>query len=183
MTAVGYGAGQRDWPDRPNALRLTIGQAEESAAGLTAQTLTMLACNIDDMNPQWYASLMEALQNAGALDVWLTPGQMKKNRPATVVEILCRKDKADELRTLLLKHTTTLGVREHDVTRYSLQRRIETVQTSYGPVRIKVATLPDGSIKVAPEHDDCAARAVEHNVAVKDVWMAAQHSFGQGERK
>ena len=183
VTAVGYGAGQRDWPDRPNALRLTIGQAEESAAGLTAQTLTMLACNIDDVNPQWYASLMEALQNAGALDVWLTPGQMKKNRPATVVEILCRKDKADELRTLLLKHTTTLGVREHDVTRYSLQRRIETVQTSYGPVRIKVATLPDGSIKVAPEHDDCAARAVEHNVAVKDVWMAAQHSFGQGERK
>ena len=179
VAAVGYGAGQRDWPDRPNVLRLAIGQAEEKANGLTAETLTMLTCNIDDMNPQWYGPVIEALQKAGALDVWLTPVQMKKNRPATVIEVLCQKDRTDELRTLLLKQTTTLGVREHDVTRYSLQRRIETVQTKYGPVRIKVATLPDGSIKVAPEHDDCAARAVEHSVAVSEVWMAAQQAFSK----
>jgi len=183
VAAVGYGAGQRDWPDRPNVLRLAIGQAEEKANGLTAETLTMLICNIDDMNPQWYGPVIEALQKAGALDVWLTPVQMKKNRPATVIEVLCQKDRADELRTLLLKQTTTLGVREHDVTRYSLERRVETVQTKYGPVRIKVAALPDGSIKAAPEHDDCAARAVEHSVAVSDVWVAAQHSFDQSERK
>ena len=130
VAAVGYGAGQRDWPDRPNVLRLAIGQAEEKANGLTAETLTMLICNIDDMNPQWYGPVIEALQKAGALDVWLTPVQMKKNRPATVIEVLCQKDRADELRTLLLKQTTTLGVREHDVTRYSLERRVETVQTN-----------------------------------------------------
>jgi len=181
--AVGYGAGQSDWPDRPNVLRLTIGQAAESASGLTVETLTVLACNIDDMNPQWYAPAMDAFQEAGALDVWLTPVQMKKNRPATIVEVLCRKDQANELRSLLLKHTTTLGVREHDVIRYSLDRTIQTVETEYGSVRVKLATLTDGSVKVAPEHDDCAARALEHGVTVSDVWIAAQQSYDQNKRK
>ncbi len=179
VEAVGYGAGQRDWPDRPNVLRLTIGESDDGRLGLTAETLTVLSCNIDDMNPQWYAPAMDALQEAGALDVWLTPVQMKKNRPATVVEVLCRKDQTAELRALLLKHTTTLGVREYDVTRYSLDRRVETVQTKYGSVRVKVATLPDGSIKVAPEYDDCAARALEHAVSVSDVWIAGQQAFSE----
>ncbi len=170
---VGYGAGQSDWPDRPNVLRLFVGQAADSRSGLLIETLTVLSCNIDDMNPQWYEPLVKALQESGALDVWLTPTQMKKNRPATIVEVLCRSDQADGLRTMLLRHTTTLGVREHAVTRYSIDRRVETVQTKYGSVRVKVATLPDGSIKVAPEYDDCAARALEHAVSVSDVWIAA----------
>ena len=179
VEAVGYGAGQRDWPDRPNVLRLTIGESDDGRLGLTAETLTVLACNIDDMNPQWYEPLMKALQESGALDVWLTPTQMKKNRPATIVEVLCRSDQADGLRTVLLRHTTTLGVREHAVTRYSIDRRVETVQTKYGSVRVKVATLPDGSIKVAPEYDDCAARALEHGVSVSDVWIAGQQAFSE----
>ncbi len=125
------------------------------------------------------APVMEALYKAEALDVWLTPAQMKKNRPATIIEVLCRKEQAAELRTLLLKYTTTLGVREYDVTRYSLERRVQTVQTKFGPVRAKIATLPDGSIKVAPEHDDCSARAMEHGVSMSDVWLAAQRAFGE----
>lgn len=173
---VGYGAGQREWPDRPNLLRLVLGQDEASNKGLAAETLTVLACNIDDMNPQWYGPLVQTLLQANALDVWLTPAQMKKNRPATIIEVLCKAPAVDTLRDLLLRHTTTLGVRQYTVTRYSVERRIETVQTPYGPVRVKIASLPDGTEKAAPEHDDCMARAQEHNTTIREVWLAALRS-------
>jgi uncharacterized protein (DUF111 family) len=172
---VGYGAGQREWPDRPNLLRLVIG--EDEGSGLTVEALTVLACNIDDMNPQWYGPLIQLLLDAHALDVWLTPAQMKKNRPATIIEVLCKTPDVNTLRDLLLRHTTTLGVRQYTVSRYSVDRRIETVPTPYGAVRVKIATLPDGSIKAAPEHDDCAARAVEQGVSVREVWLAALNAF------
>jgi uncharacterized protein (DUF111 family) len=130
------------------------------------------------MNPQWYEPLIKLLSEANALDVWLTPVQMKKNRPGTVIEVLCQPVDADKLRGLLLRHTSTLGVRETSVARHSLPREIQTVQTEYGPVRVKVATLPDGSRKASPEHDDCAARAAEHSVAIHAVWLAAVSAFG-----
>ena len=171
---VGYGAGQREWPDRPNVLRLTIGDAADKAAGLHVEQLVVLSCNIDDMNPQWYEPLIKHLtDDAGALDVWLTPVQMKKGRPAVVVEVLCVPEKAGAVRELLFRHSTTLGVRETMVTRHSLPRHLETVQTVFGAIRMKVANLPDGSRKASPEHDDCAARAAEHDVSVGDVWLAA----------
>jgi hypothetical protein len=173
---VGYGAGQRDWPDRPNVLRLTIGESSNSA-GLHVEQLSVLSCNIDDMNPQWYQPVIKELNEAGALDVWLTPVQMKKNRPGTMIDVLCQPDNADKLRALLLRHTSTLGVRETSVARYSLPREIQTVQTQYGPIRLKVATLPDGSRKASPEHDDCAARAAEKGVTIREVWLAAVSSF------
>lgn len=176
---VGYGAGQRDWPDRPNALRLTVGESSDSAS-LHVEHLTVLSCNIDDMNPQWYEPLLKQLAEAKALDVWLIPVQMKKNRPGTLVEVLCRPEDTSALRDLLLRHTTTLGVRESTVTRHSLPREIHTVQTAYGAVRVKVAKLPDGSTKAAPEHDDCVARATEHGVSVRDVWLAAIASHAAG---
>lgn len=170
---VGYGAGQREWPDRPNILRLTIGESAGESSGLHVEQLLVLSCNIDDMNPQWYGPLTKHLADAGALDVWLTPVQMKKGRPAVVVEVLCQPEKAAQARDMLLRHTTTLGVRESVVTRHSLPRHVETVQTGYGAIRIKVARLPDGSVKASPEHDDCVARAREHGVSVGDVWLAA----------
>ena len=170
---VGYGAGQRDWPDRPNVLRLTIGEDADDATGLQVEQLTLLSCNIDDMNPQWYEPLVKHLNDAGALDVWLTPVHMKKNRPAVVVEVLCPPEKAAPVRDMLLRHSTTLGVRETVVTRHSLPRQVETVQTVYGAIRMKVARLPDGSVKASPEHEDCVARAEEHDVSVSDVWSVA----------
>ena len=173
---VGYGAGQRDWPDRPNVLRLTIGEREESVQ-LQTEQLILLSCNIDDMNPQWYEPLMKQLADADALDVWLTPVQMKKNRPGTVIEVLCKPTHASHLRELLLLHSTTLGVRETSVMRHSLPRQMQTVETRYGQVRIKVATLPDGSIKSSPEHDDCVSRAAESGANVSDVWLAAVTAF------
>jgi uncharacterized protein (TIGR00299 family) protein len=181
---VGYGAGQRDWPDRPNVLRLTIGEGVDDAAGLQVEQLVVLSCNIDDMNPQWYEPLMKHLSDAGALDVWLTPVQMKKNRPGTVVEVLGRAENADIIRASLLRHSTTLGVRESVVTRHSLPRHLETVQTVYGAIRMKVAKLPDGSVKASPEHEDCVARAGENGVSVGDVWLAAiqaVNAANQGE--
>jgi uncharacterized protein (TIGR00299 family) protein len=174
---VGHGAGQRDWPDRPNVLRLTIGETS-NPAGLHVEQLTVLSCNIDDMNPQWYEPLMKLLNEAGTLDVWLTPVQMKKNRPGTMIEVLCQPSDAGTLRELLLRHTSTLGVRETSVARHSLPREIQTVHTEYGPVRVKVATLPDGSQKASPEHDDCAAQATENHVTISAVWLAAVSSFG-----
>jgi pyridinium-3,5-bisthiocarboxylic acid mononucleotide nickel chelatase len=177
---VGYGAGQREWPDRPNVLRLTIGESADDATGLQVEQLVVLSCNIDDMNPQWYEPLVKHLNDAGALDVWLTPVQMKKNRPGTLVEVLCVAETAASLRTVLLVQTTTLGVRETVVTRYSLPREIQTVKTRYGEIRVKVAHLPDGSSKGSPEHDDCVARAEEHGVAVGDVWLAAARAFSRG---
>jgi hypothetical protein len=176
VESVGYGAGQRDWPDRPNVLRLTIGESSDSA-GLHVEQLTILSCNIDDMNPQWYQPLMKLLSEANALDVWLAPVQMKKNRPGTVIEVLCQPDDSGTLRSLLLRHTSTLGVRETSVARHSLPRELQTVQTEYGPVRVKVATLPDGSRKASPEHDDCAARADELGATTAEVWLAAIRAF------
>jgi uncharacterized protein (DUF111 family) len=170
---IGYGAGERIWPDRPNLLRLVVGDAESVGTGTSVETLTILACNLDDMNPQWYGPLMQSLFNAKALDVWLTPVQMKKGRPATVVEVLCKQSDAASLRSILFAQTTTLGIREQTVTRYALARRIETIETAFGPVRVKIATMPDGTERIAPEHDDCAARATEHGVSVREVWLAA----------
>ena len=170
---VGYGAGQRDWPDRPNVLRVTIGEADEAAGGLIIEQLVQLSCNIDDMNPEWFEPLMNQLQHGKALDVWLTPVHMKKNRPGTVVEVLCRSEDATKLRDILLHHSTTLGIRESQITRYSLPRRVETIETVYGSVRMKIATLPDGSTKASPEHEDCVAQANERGVSAGEVWLAA----------
>jgi len=169
---VGYGAGQRDWPDRPNVLRLTIGESAGDAMGLQVEQLVVLSCNIDDMNPQWYEPLANELFAAKALDVWLESVQMKKGRPGTIVNVLCAPGDAVVSRAILLRHTTTLGVREMSVTRHSVPRTVETVQTSYGAIRVKIATLPDGSSKVSPEHDDCAAKAREFGVSLGEVWAA-----------
>jgi uncharacterized protein (TIGR00299 family) protein len=178
---VGYGAGQRDWPDRPNVLRLTIGEGVDDATGIQVEQLVVLSCNIDDMNPQWYEPLVKHLGDAGALDVWLTPVHMKKNRPGTLVEVLCAAETAASLRDVLLVQTTTLGVRETPVTRYSLPREIRTVKTQHGEVRVKVARLPDGSIKSSPEHDDCVARAEENGVSIREVWLEAFSKFNSPE--
>lgn len=177
---VAYGAGTRDWPDRPNLLRLVLGDALDAAGtvdgadgGIVTETLTVLACNLDDMVAEWYGPLVEAAFRAGALDVWLTPAQMKKGRPAVIVEVLCRPVDTPRLRDLLFRQTTTLGVREHSVTRRALPRETRTVRTPYGEVRIKIGRPGDGPPKLAPEHDDCAARAAEHGVSVREVWLAA----------
>lgn len=171
LTAVGYGAGGRDTPI-PNLLRLLLGEA--SAPGQAAvETLALLESNIDDLNPEFYDYVLARCFAAGALDVFFSPIQMKKNRPATLLRVLCRPGQADALRAIIFSETSTLGVRQQWVERHCLARSIETVETAYGPVRVKVARWGEGQAKAAPEYEDCRRLAEAQGVPLRDVYQAA----------
>ena len=171
LSAVGYGAGSRDLPI-PNLLRVFLGETEP-AAGVRIESLLMLESNIDDQNPEFYAHAMEKLFAAGALDVFLTPIQMKKNRPGTRVSVLCRERDAAPLREILFRETSTLGVRVTPLRRYALKRETAAVETPWGTVRVKIARLPDGSVKAAPEYEDCRRAAEAGDVPLREVYRAA----------
>jgi uncharacterized protein (TIGR00299 family) protein len=179
VSAIGYGAGNRDLPDRPNVLRLFVGEADARAS----ETVTVLAFEVDDMNPQIYGVLMEALLAAGALDVYYTAVQMKKNRPGTLVTVLAPPARREALTAILFRETTTLGVRYHDVERDVLARETVAVQTPWGSVPVKVARFPGqgaggGAVaNAAPEFDACAAIARAQGIAVKDVQAAAMKAW------
>lgn len=188
VLGVGHGAGTRELSDRPNLLRIVAGEERPSAAsGASAPARTEepgarcieLAANIDDMNPQLYEPLMEGLLRAGARDVWLTPVQMKKGRPGVVVSVLCDPAQRAALTAHLLRESTSLGVRAHEVTRTMLAREIVEVQTEFGPVAVKLGRAPDsGELwNVAPEFASCRAQAHAHSVPVKRVYAAALAAF------
>ena len=137
-------------------------------------SLKVLETNIDDLNPETYEYVMDRLFATGALDVFLIPIHMKKNRPATLLRVLCAPDDVEALTAILFTETTTLGVREQTVARHALPRRILQVETPYGPVHVKIADLPDGAHKAAPEYEDCRRLAAAHNAPLRDVYLAAQ---------
>ncbi|GAP64282.1 hypothetical protein ARMA_2705 [Ardenticatena maritima] len=163
---VGYGAGQKTFP-WPNVVRLWLGASDDEGP------LRLLETNIDDMNPELFGTLPERLLAAGALDVWFTPVQMKKGRPGVVVQVLARAADEARLATLLLRETTTLGVRVHDVRRYEAARDFQTVQTPYGAVRVKRKHLNGRTVGAMPEFEECRRLAEAHNVPVRDVYEAA----------
>jgi uncharacterized protein (TIGR00299 family) protein len=171
VEAVGYGAGGRDLPI-PNVLRVLVGQ-QAAAGSATVETLTMLETNIDDMNPEIFDYVMARLFQAGALDVFLAPIQMKKNRPATLLRVLGRPEQAEAFMAILFTETSTLGVRQQTVQRHCLARSSQTVQTAYGPVRVKVATWGQGQMKAAPEYEDCRRLAQASQVSLREVYVAA----------
>ncbi|HZD57144.1 MAG TPA: nickel pincer cofactor biosynthesis protein LarC [Anaerolineales bacterium] len=172
LGSVGYGAGSRDLPI-PNVLRLLVGAQAVPGLG-TYETLVSLETNIDDLNPQVYEHVMARLFEAGALDVTLSPLQMKKNRPGTQLWVLCRPEDADAMAKILLAETSTLGVRRQRVERLSLTRSMETVQTPYGPVRVKIARLDPEQEKIKPEYEDCRRLAQEKQVPLGEVIQAAE---------
>jgi len=181
LRSIGYGAGRKDFPagepgaqGHPNILRLWLGELQGSAV---LEPMVMLETNIDDMNPQLYAHVAEQLFAAGALDVTLGAVQMKKNRPGTLLSVLCRPPQADALSEILFRETTTLGIRRVALTRQALPRRFEQVQTLYGPVRVKVATLPDGSQRATPEYQDCRRLAEKSGAPLTAVIDAAKRAF------
>ena len=185
---AGYGAGSREFADHPNILRLTIGEAAaplvtgsvEIADGTNNDRIAVLEANLDDLSPQVLAYAMERLLAEGALDVFSVPVQMKKNRPGALLTVLARLEDADRLTKLMFVETTTLGVRRRDEQRRILTRRWETVDTSWGPVRIKIANMNGTVANYAPEFEDCRALAETHHVPLKKVMEEALRKFGAG---
>jgi uncharacterized protein (TIGR00299 family) protein len=169
--AHGHGFGHRTLRGRPNLLRATV--LERGEADAAPRDCLVLECNLDDTLPEWIGALTGKLLETGALDVFTSPVQMKKQRPGTLLTVLCRPEDRDRLLDLLFTETTTFGVREHVTRRCCLERRTETVQTHYGPVRVKIGTWKGRDVTTSPEHDDCARAATRHNVAVREVYAAA----------
>jgi uncharacterized protein (TIGR00299 family) protein len=173
---IGYGAGDRDPKEKPNVLRILQGQRAGILGTKPAErteAVVKMECEIDDMNPQLFGPLMEALLDAGALDVFFIPVQMKKGRPGTLVTILGRPDTRTQLADIVFRESTTIGIRYEEMSRICLDRSTEMVETPYGSIRFKVATRDGHELNAAPEFDDCARAAAEHRVSIKEVQSAA----------
>jgi uncharacterized protein (DUF111 family) len=168
---IGYGAGARELAGHPNVLRVLVGRMPEDHP--TQERVTVMEFEIDDMNPQLYGALMEALLAAGASDVYYTPVQMKKSRPGTLVTVVAAPERRERLAALVFRETTTLGLRYHDVLRDCLQRETIEVETPWGRVRLKLGRLGGEVVNAAPEYDDCLRLARQHGVPVKDVHASA----------
>ncbi len=168
---VGYGAGARDYADRPNVLRLILGR---ELSGFDHDRLYVVESNIDDMNPQIYDYLVERLLAAGARDVTLTPTIMKKGRPGVIVSALAPGDLRQAVARELLAETTTLGVRFYEVSRLMARREIREVQTRFGPIKVKVARIQNAHLRAVPEYEDCRAAAQKHRVPIQLVMEEAR---------
>jgi pyridinium-3,5-bisthiocarboxylic acid mononucleotide nickel chelatase len=175
----GYGAGSRDFPGHPNVVRLTVGEAASNtlAAKTASETITVLEANLDDLNPQVFGYVMDRLLEEGALDAFGMPVQMKKNRPGTLLTVLCKPEDAGKLAQLIFTETTTLGVRRRDEIRQTLARRWEKVRTPWGEIRIKIASMNGTVTNYAPEYEDCRRIAAEHRVPLKTVMGGAIEAY------
>ncbi len=169
---VGYGAGLWDLPF-PNLLRLSIGTRKEEIEGYQEDYITVLEANIDDMNPQWFENLMERLSEAGALDVYLTPIQMKKGRPGVKLGVMLEEEALAPILDVIFSESTTIGVRTYRAKRWKLNREEMAVLTPFGEVRVKVARRGEQVLNLAPEYEDCRRVAKERGVSLKEVYQAA----------
>jgi pyridinium-3,5-bisthiocarboxylic acid mononucleotide nickel chelatase len=188
IVKTGYGAGTRDFPAHPNVLRITVGTcgadtlAREGSVTAAQDTITVLEANLDDLNPQVFGYVMDRLLEAGALDVFATPVQMKKSRPGTLLTVLATPQDAGKLTEIVFAETTTLGVRRREESRQILARRWTTVPTRFGDVRIKIATLNGTVTSYAPEYEDCRRLAAEHHVPLKLVMQEAVQHYLQSSK-
>jgi pyridinium-3,5-bisthiocarboxylic acid mononucleotide nickel chelatase len=181
---IGYGAGSRDPKGFPNALRIVLGEAGEVAQPIEeAQTIVVIETNIDDMNPQAYGYVMDKAFALGALDVFVTPVQMKKDRPAVRLTLLCEPKDFETLADLILSETTTLGLRYYEARRRTLERHLEEVETEYGPVRVKVARDGRHTLHFQPEFEDCAEIARKTGISLIEAQSAASAAYREKQRK
>jgi uncharacterized protein (TIGR00299 family) protein len=174
IEAIGYGAGARNFEDTPNVLRVLLGQSD---ASVSSHTVTVIEADIDDMNPQIFGVVMEKLLAEGALDVFYTPIQMKKNRPGTLLSVIATPATREKLTATIFHETTTIGVRYRDMTRECLDRETETVVTPFGPIRFKVALRAGEVLNAAPEFDDCVRVANATGKTVKEIQAAATKAW------
>jgi uncharacterized protein (TIGR00299 family) protein len=176
--AIGYGAGTADLAEQPNVLRISLGETlAREASAPQDEDVIVLEANLDDMSPQVYGYFAERALEAGALDVFSTPVQMKKNRPGQLVTVLCEPARWEGLADLIFRETTTLGVRRSNVQRRTLQRESVAVETPLGSIRVKVARLNGHILNVAPEYEDCQKVAVERGVPLKQVLAEVTFQF------
>lgn len=183
---AGYGAGTRDFPEHPNLLRLTIG---ESAVGANPspdasnESITVLEANLDDLSPQVLAYAMERLLTEGALDVFSVPVQMKKSRHGALLTVLAKTEDASRLTKTIFAETTTLGVRRREERRQTLSRRWETVHTTWGPVRMKIANMNGSVQNYAPEYEDCRTLAESQHVPLRTIMQEAIQRYLRNDPK
>ncbi|MBI9084531.1 MAG: nickel pincer cofactor biosynthesis protein LarC [Desulfobacterales bacterium] len=167
---IGYGAGTREFNDRPNLLRVLLGTVETEDAALSTDTVCVVEASIDDMNPEIFGYLMGKLFDDGALDVWWVPVQMKKNRPGTLIQVLCSPDLRPTVVRRLLSETTTIGVRHREMQRTVLAREIVAVETPWGRVAAKRVTGPDGRPRLVPEYEACRRLAEETGRPLREIY-------------
>lgn len=168
---VGYGAGTYEI-EIPNLLRINVGNVEQGS-----KKMKVVETNIDDMNPQFYEYIMEKLFEKGALDVYFTPIQMKKNRPATKISVIVDAENLFKINEILLKETTTLGVRIFDIEREIVDRKIKEVETQFGKVKVKVGILDGKTVNIAPEYEECKKIAKEKGLPIKTVYQILYAEF------
>ena len=171
---IGYGAGQRDFSDRPNLLRIILGDEQHTSAGLSEELqedrIEIIETSIDDMNPELFGHLMDRLFEDGALDVCWIPIYMKKNRPATMLQVLCNIGRRDILIRRILSETTTLGVRFYESRRRILWRDQLEIETSYGKISVKRVKDPQGNTRIVPEYDVCQKIARKNDLPLRIVY-------------
>ncbi len=178
VATVGWGAGDRELPDRPNLLRVVIGDA--GAVSVDEEQLLVMEANLDDLSPELVAPLVAELLDAGARDAWLTPVVMKKGRPGFVLSALARPEQRTVVESLLFRESSTIGIRTFPVSRVALERRQVSVETIYGPLDLKVAFrpgVPDETLNVAPEFESCHRTATALKVPLKRVYAEAIASY------
>jgi hypothetical protein len=183
VQAIGYGSGTRDLPDRPNVLRVMLGDTEPAGAEDTAnesEPITVIEANIDDMNPEMFPPLIADLLAQGARDAFLTAILGKKGRPGHLLTVLCDEAKTAEIIPLLFSGSTTLGVRMRQEHRVCLEREWKEVQTPWGPVRIKIGRYKGKVTSMSPEFEDCRRVALESGVPVLNVYDAARAEAVKG---
>ncbi len=173
---VGYGIGSRDTPLYPNVISITIG---EETGGVYNNEVSLLETNIDDMTPAMLSYVQERLFEMGALDVWFTPIQMKKNRPATVLSVLVPVSLESQAVTLVMKESSTLGIRVRQISRYEADREEAEVDTEFGKVQVKIKKLEGRSVAVSPEFEACRKIAIKRKLPLQEVYRRVQQTADQ----
>ncbi|MDP3259685.1 MAG: nickel pincer cofactor biosynthesis protein LarC [Thermodesulfovibrionales bacterium] len=172
---IGIGAGNKDFKDKPNVLRILIGQGKKQSAESREQKVAVIETTIDDMNPQIYEYVMERLFKAGALDVYLTQLIMKKGRPGIKLTVLCNSKEKEKMMKIIFEETTTIGLRFYEAGRQTLKREIKEINTALGKVKVKTSKLGSRIIKTAPEYEDCKKLAKKLNMPLIEVMKKISH--------
>ncbi|HEY4611550.1 MAG TPA: LarC family nickel insertion protein, partial [Bacteroidota bacterium] len=171
---IGYGAGEKEFPDRPNVFRLVLGQ---DSTGWEQDEMVVIETNIDDMNPEFFDYVLDRLFAAGARDVFLSPIQMKKNRPGTLLRIIAEPALREKLGEIVFRETTTIGLRYYPVKRMILKRAASRVKTKFGAVKVKIIEEPDGTKRATPEYEDLRRIAAAKKIPLKVLYDEVVRSF------